>query len=81
MYHNVEKSAFRRGEYVGHATGAWCIIRNGKGWRAVAGTIPGNCGRTIYGATLRDISEELERINEEIAQQLRAMSLPNPFAA
>jgi len=80
MYQNIEKSAFRKGEYVGHATGTWRIRRDGKGWLAIAGSIPGHSGRTLRGATLRDISKQLETVNAQIAQTLRAIALPNPFS-
>lgn len=33
--HNIEKSAFRPGQYVGYAYGVWSIARAGKTWRAV----------------------------------------------
>lgn len=41
-YHNIDKSAFRKGEYVGYATvdgkqTVWHIARDGRdGWKAVA---------------------------------------------
>lgn len=79
MYQNIEKSAFHKGEYVGHATGAWRIRRNGKGWTAQAGAIPCHSGQTLYGATLGDISKQLDRVNDAIAKELRAKALPNPF--
>ncbi len=31
---NIEKSAFRRGEYVGYADGAWRVEKEASGWRA-----------------------------------------------
>ena len=35
--HNIERSASRRGEYVGYAVGTvWLITRGGEGWRAIA---------------------------------------------
>lgn len=31
-YHNIEKSGFRKGEYVGYCDGAWNIWANQDGW-------------------------------------------------
>lgn len=59
--HNIEKSSFRRGAYVGYGGGAvWHITRNGRQWRAA----PINWIRETTLApfsmrTLRDISAEL----------------------
>ena len=33
-FHNIERSAFHRGQYVGFADGAWNIRRDGNGWMA-----------------------------------------------
>lgn len=36
-FHNIEKSAFHRGEYVGYASGlVFRICRNGREWYAIA---------------------------------------------
>lgn len=55
---NIEPSAFRRGEYVGYADGAWKIRRNSAagGWIAVkqAG------GRFLHGDTLAQIGAKLD---------------------
>jgi hypothetical protein len=32
--HNIERSGFRSGEYVGYAHGVWRITRGGLGWEA-----------------------------------------------
>lgn len=56
--HNIEKSAFKKGEYVGYANGVWRIRRRpGKlGWRADKG------GASVYGRTLKEVSGELAKI-------------------
>lgn len=58
---NIEKSKFRKGEYVGYnAAGVWCIERLsyhslGK-WRAVSA-----CKEwVIYGYTLAELSDKLK---------------------
>lgn len=59
--HNIEKSAFRRGEYVGYAHGVWRIRRAGNGWlaRHQDGTAP----RPSESArTLEELSEKLDAV-------------------
>lgn len=68
MYHNIEKSAFLKGEYVGHATGVWHIYRIGTEWRCLPSknVHPGIARHKPYGfsaSTLKVISAELDRIN------------------
>ena len=71
MYHNVEKSAFRKGQYTGYAIGkVWRIWRDRSTdfWYATSE------GRVIQAFTLRDLSKKLEALTPLDA-------LPNPFAA
>lgn len=61
--HNVEKSKFQKGMYVGYGGGAVWHIRNyGKGnWKA---TPQGNNKHQVFScATLRDVSTQLETLN------------------
>jgi len=61
--HNVEKSAFQKGQYVGYGGGAVWHIRNyGKGnWKA---TPQGNNKHSVFScATLRDVSTQLETLS------------------
>lgn len=61
--HNVEKSKFRKGEYIGYGGGAVWHIRNyGKGnWKA---TPQGNNSHKVFTcATLRDVSAQLDTLN------------------
>ena len=61
--HNVEKSAFQKGQYVGYGGGAVWHIRNyGKGnWKA---TPQGNNKHQVFScATLRDVSTQLETLS------------------
>ncbi len=59
---NIEKSAFRKGEYVGYGHGVWRIKRGGAGWRASSATIK---PYSITAKTLRDLSPMLTKINED----------------
>lgn len=68
MYHNIERSGFRRGEYVGYAHGVWHIRRiNGRQWEAIFPCIRSadSCIRSadyrpaIVARTLRDLSTRL----------------------
>lgn len=64
MYHNIEKSAFRRGEYVGYADGVWSITKNERSsekWLAVKRDGPVNI---LYADTLKELSEKLEKEKE-----------------
>lgn len=61
--HNIEKSAFHKGEYVGYAVGTvWKIIKGGEGYRAIArehytdSTYPPQ----LTARTLRDLSVKLD---------------------
>jgi len=60
--HNVEKSAFRKGEYVGYGAGAvWHIRRVGAGlWRAHPVESALN---TITATTLRGVSGKLHLLD------------------
>lgn len=59
-FHNIEKSGFRKGEYVGYAGGAWRITslsqyRNGRrGWMATKD------GASFTRGTLSAISDALK---------------------
>ena len=57
--HNVDKSPFRKGEYVGYANGVWHIRRNYAGWIA---NHRENKHTGITGMTLSDISAQLDKI-------------------
>lgn len=63
-YPNIDKSAFRRGEYVGYADGVWNIkplhSNHGSGWQARHRDDPEM--PTLRGKTLADISKDLETI-------------------
>jgi len=53
---NIEKSAFRRGEYVGYGGGqVWRIIKQGY-WYAYAQGSPA----VLHGARLKDLQAQLE---------------------
>lgn len=73
MYHNIDKSAFRKGEYVGYGNGAWKVSKSGNRWQARKGS------EYFFGDTLRDISEQLAERNAAYAQAIRAARIPNPF--
>jgi hypothetical protein len=67
MPFNVEKSAFRHGEWVAYGGGCWRVQRYGKGARTWRGALqqPGNPGGValaeVYGRTLRDISQAVQQ--------------------
>lgn len=57
--HNIEKSAFRRGEYVGYGNGVWRVARaSSYTWRAVR--LDGRPGAPVYRErTLAALSRRL----------------------
>lgn len=60
---NIDRSAFRRGEYVGYADGVWKIRRTGSGgWYAANRDNPD--AAQISGKTLAEISRRLQEIAE-----------------
>ena len=70
IMHNVEKSAFRRGEYVGYADG--CVFRIQKAnssfgnWCAIAShgsNADKYANRHLFAFRLRDLSAKLEALN------------------
>lgn len=70
-YPNIEKSAFRAGEYVGYAVGdIWRIAKHRSGWMANAQ----GSNRQIHGATLREISAELQAYDD------KGKRMKNPIA-
>jgi len=57
-YHNIEKSEYKRGEYVGYADGVWRIFKWGSGWRAFCRLHADHIN--LYANTLADMSALLE---------------------
>lgn len=55
-YHNIDKAAFRLGEYVGYAKGVWQIRKSSRGWSAAKRDEPGY----LHARTLAGISRQLE---------------------
>jgi hypothetical protein len=60
---NIDKSAFRKGEYVGHCQGTQRIRRGGQGWQTYA--LGSTSGHFIYASapTLKELSDKLDRLN------------------
>ena len=76
--HNVEKSKFQKGMYVGYGGGAVWHIRNyGKGnWKA---TPQGNNKHQVFScATLRDVSTQLETLSAKPMDATHRASNPAP---
>jgi len=64
MPHNISKSAFRKGEYVGHCRGAQRILRFADGWRTCG--LLSLAGTAVYakGRTLAELGAKLEDMNQ-----------------
>ena len=83
---NIEKSAFRRGEYVGYAHGVWIITRsNGSNGNWFARHRDNQRAPHLYAFTLEKLSEKLAGYakdvpgyNSEGARLLRAATAGSP---
>ncbi len=65
--HNIEKSAFRRGEYVGYAHGVWRITKPSLFGSWCARNVTDPCTPSLYARRLKDLSDKLtafERIQK-----------------
>lgn len=58
--HNIEKSGFHAGEYVGYSDGVWRIVNVSRMWRAIH---KGGKYWSIEGKTLADVSTQLETLS------------------
>ena len=75
---NIDKSAFRRGEYVGYGAGRVWRIRKLNRWHALA-NLPGSPHRDfsfveLVGDTLADISRQLAALPIDTARTLPAVN-------
>lgn len=65
MPHNIEKSGFHRGEYVGYGGGVWRIFKWGKAGSATAWkAVRRDPHAEVTGGSLQDISTKLEGFKE-----------------
>ncbi len=60
MHSRIEKSAFKRGRYIGYAHGVWHIERSGSQWVAHHRDNPMGTP-TIWGDTLEVIGNALDK--------------------
>ncbi len=61
MHHIIEKSAFRRGEYVAYCkSGVQRIRRAGRGWQTYTSTGTGTFV-PAYALTLKELGEKLSK--------------------
>lgn len=62
MHPNIDKSSFRRGEYVGYCNGAQRIRRGGRGWETYA--LGSTAGTFTYATaeTLLELGGQLAHI-------------------
>ena len=58
--HNIEKSAFRRGEYVGYGGGyTWRIVKQGYWYAYARGS-----DKMLHGLRLKDLQTQLEGLTK-----------------
>ena len=62
----IEKSATRKGEYVGYCDGVQRIRRDGAGWQTYA--LGSNIGtfHAVYASTLYELGQKLDAIADKI---------------
>ena len=67
MPHNIERSAFRKGEYVLYLNGAQRVVGQSGAWRTVG--LLSLAGAPVYahGATLAELARNAERQAARIA--------------
>ena len=65
-FYNIEKSAFRHGEYIGYGGGlVWRVYKQGrKDWRAFPRNAHGIGWRCLFGNTLTEISNKLQNVKD-----------------
>lgn len=63
MHPRIEKSATRKGEYVGYCKGAQRIRRTGKGWATYA--LGSSAGEAVFvsGRTLTEIGNKMDKLD------------------
>lgn len=64
---NIEKSAFRKGEYVGYCNGAQRIRRTGKGWQTYALGSSKGVFVPAYGRTLAELGDKLAAVKTTVS--------------
>lgn len=60
---NIDKSAFRKGEYIGHCNGAQRIRKGGQGWETYALASTQGAFTPATASTLCELGEKLEQLN------------------
>lgn len=59
---NIERSAFRRGEYVGYCNGAQRIRRVNGGWQTYALASSAGKFMPMFGRTLAELSRKMAKL-------------------
>lgn len=74
---NIDKSAFRRGEYVGYGAGHVWRIRQTQfgGWKWAAHVPKDDTRATVYGDTLAMVSRQLAALPIDTARTLPAVNV------
>lgn len=89
---NIEKSAFKKGAYVGYANGAWIITKTNSSYGNWIARKQDDPSKWIYAFTLKEMSRKLEALNAPnknprggkfdrcVAEVRRSRSAENPYA-
>lgn len=62
LHHNIAKSAFRHGEYIGYCNGAQKIRRGGLGWQTYGLASSEGTAIFVSDRTLSGLGKKLENI-------------------
>ena len=63
-YHNIDKSGFHKGQYVGYANGVWSIVKSDGKWIArLMDGVRETKALPIITTTLSEMSAELDRLS------------------
>jgi len=65
MHPRIEKSAFRKGEYIGYCFGAQRIRRAGNGWQCYGLASASGYALFTHAPTLRELGEKLDAYDKQ----------------
>ena len=76
-FHNIEKSGFHRGQYVGYGGGTWKIRKYGTGEHLWIAVKQGGGGE-FYGSSFADLSAKLDTLSSK-SNPITVLGLGNPL--
>lgn len=77
-YHNIEKSGFHRGQYVGYGGGTWKIHKYGKGKHTWIAVEQNRLAPSFYAESFADLSAKLDERAKMKENPIAIFGLGNP---